>query len=65
MLKIFSQKSQNVNLPSGAVKGSVTVGSGMGAQFGRGSYSVVACSCWTGCSDAGGPSLSIFKDLGL
>lgn len=65
MLKNFSQESENVNLPSGAGKGSVTVGSGVGVQFGLGSYSMVACSCWIGCSDAGGPSLSIFKDLGL
>lgn len=41
----------------------MTVGLSVGVQFGPGSYSAVACSCWVG--DAGGPPLSIFKDLGL
>lgn len=41
------------------------VGSGVGVQFELGSYSTVTLSCWAGCSYAGGPSLSIFKDLSL
>lgn len=41
------------------------VGADVGVWFGLSSYSTVAGSSWVGCSDAGSPSLSIFKDLGL